>query len=103
MVLGLKCLSGSAVVHVVVFHFYSLLLPPPRRVLCQKRPKKIFVLLSLMISFLSFPFVLAGVPLRQQGLNPQLPACIRVSTVQNSGSYFVPLQFPSHNILIPFL
>lgn len=68
----------------------------PRGVLCQKRPKKIFLLLSLMISSLAFPFVLASVPLRQWGLNPQLSACLRISTAQNSGSDLVPLcSFPA--------
>lgn len=41
------------------------LLPPPRRVLCQKRPKKMFLLISLMISSHVFLFVLSLVPLRQ--------------------------------------
>ena len=56
-----------------------------------------------MISSLAFPFVLAAVPRGHWGLNPQLPACIMISTVQNLGSYFVPLcYFPAMIFFFPF-
>lgn len=85
VVLEVKSFSVNAVVHLTLSILILLLCVPPRRVWLKKRePVRHFYSFHWWSLPLPFLLLLLESPMAQWGLNPQLPACIVISTVHKS-------------------